>query len=79
MGDVNKLSVSLSGTPLTFTPDINDAASKFTIVDAHQGFTIPYVQLAQYNVNGSIFYLNDKNQAGANTTGTATITIKEEA
>lgn len=79
VGDVTKLVANLSGTPLTFTPDVNDAVLKFTIVDQHQGFTDPYVQVAQYKADGSIFYLNDRDQAGANTTGTMTVTLREDA
>ncbi|MFY0656173.1 MAG: hypothetical protein JXR12_05310 [Neptunomonas phycophila] len=79
VGDPNKLNVTLSGVPLTFAPDTNDAALTFTVVDAHQGFTDPYVQVANYDPNGYILYLNDRDQAGANTTGTMTVTIREDA
>lgn len=79
VGDPNKMVVSLSGVPLTFVPNIDDAALSFTIVDRHQGFTDPYVQVAQYDPDGYILYLNDRDQAGANTTGTMTITIREDA
>ncbi|MNN58032.1 hypothetical protein D3C81_1730570 [compost metagenome] len=79
VGDVTKLSANLSGTPLTFTPDVNDATLKFTISDVAQGFQTPYVQVAAYDANGHFFYLNDRDQAGANTTGTMTVTIREDA
>lgn len=79
VGDVTKLSANLSGTALTFTPDVNDATLKFTISDVAQGFETPYVQVAQYDANGHFFYLNDRDQAGANTTGTMTVTIREDA
>ena len=79
VGDVSKLSANLSGTVLTFTPDVNDAPLKFTITDVGQGFGTPYVQVAQYDPNGHFFYLNDRDQAGANTTGTMTVTIREDA
>ena len=79
VGDPNKLNVTLSGVPLSFAPDTNDAALTFTVVDAHQGFTDPYVQVANYDPNGYILYLNDRDQAGANTTGTMTVTIREDA
>lgn len=79
VGDVTKLSANLSGTALTFTPDVNDATLKFTISDVGQGFETPYVQVAAYDANGHFFYLNDRDQAGANTTGTMTVTIREDA
>ena len=79
VANVNKLVASLSGTPLTFTPDVNDATLKFTITDKAQGFTNPYVQVAQYDPKGTYFYLNDRDQAGANTTGTMTVTLREDA
>lgn len=79
VGDVTKLSANLSGTALTFVANTTDAALKFTITDVAQGFTLPYVQVAQYDANGHFFYLNDRDQAGANTTGTMTVTIREDA
>ncbi len=79
VGDVTKLVASLAGTPLTFVSNVNDATLSFTIVDRPQGFSNPYVQVAQYDPNGHYFYLNDRDQAGANTTGTLTFTIREDA
>lgn len=79
VGDVTKLSANLSGTVLTFTPDVNDASLKFTISDVGQGFSTPYTQVAAYDAHGHFFYLNDRDQAGANTTGTMTVTIREDA
>lgn len=79
VGDVSKLSANLSGTVLTFTPDVNDASLKFTISDVGQGFGTPYTQVAAYDAHGHFFYLNDRDQAGANTTGTMTVTIREDA
>jgi hypothetical protein len=79
VGDVTKLVASLSGTALTFTPDVNDASLKFTISNVAQGFFTPYVQVAAYSASGHFFYLNDRDQAGANTTGTMTVTIREDA
>lgn len=79
VGDVTKLVANLSGTALTFTPDVNDATLKFTISDVAQGFETPYVQVAAYSATGHFFYLNDRDQAGANTTGTMTVTIREDA
>lgn len=79
VGDVTKLFANLSGTVLTFTPDVNDAPLKFSISDVGQGFSTPYTQVAAYDANGHFFYLNDRDQAGANTTGTMTVTIREDA
>lgn len=79
VGNVAKLSANLSGTVLTFTPDVNDASLKFTITDVGQGFDTPYTQVAAYSASGHFFYLNDRDQAGANTTGTMTVTIREDA
>lgn len=79
VGDVSKLSASLSGTALTFVANVTDAPLKFTITDVAQGFTLPYVQVAKYDPKGHFFYLNDRDQAGANTTGTMTVTIREDA
>ncbi|MNE27464.1 hypothetical protein D3C80_1208750 [compost metagenome] len=79
VGDVTKLSANLSGTALSFVANTTDAALKFTITDVAQGFTLPYVQVAQYDAHGHFFYLNDRDQAGANTTGTMTVTIREDA
>jgi len=79
VGDVTKLFANLSGTVLTFTPDVNDAPLKFSISDVAQGFATPYVQVAAYSASGHFFYLNDRDQAGANTTGTMTVTIREDA
>lgn len=79
VADVTKLSANLSGTPLTFVANIDDATLSFTIADQPQGFTTPYTQVAAYDPNGTYFYLNDRDQAGSNTTGTMTVTIREDA
>lgn len=79
VGDVTKLSANLSGTAISFVANVNDAPLKFTISDVAQGFTSPYVQVAAYSASGHFFYLNDRDQAGANTTGTMTVTIREDA
>lgn len=79
VGDVTKLKANLSGVALTFASDVVDAPLKFTIVDQAQGFTNPYIQVASYTPTGHIFYLNDRDQAGANTTGKLTVTIREDA
>ncbi len=77
IGDTSKVSVSLAGEQLSFTDNTDDAQMAFTFVDRHQGFTDPYEQIALYDPTGFIFYLNDRDQAGANTTGTMMITIEE--
>lgn len=79
VSNVAKLVANLSGTPLTFVSNINDATLSFTIADQHQGFTTPYSQVASYDPNGQYFYLNDRDQAGSNTTGTMTVTVREDA
>lgn len=73
-----KLVANLSGTPLTFVSNVDDATLSFTVADQPQGFTSPYVQVAQYDPAGAYFYLNDRDQAGSNTTGTMTVTIRED-
>ena len=78
VSDPNKMVVSLSGVQLSFAADTTDAPLTFTVVDKHQGFTDPYVQVANYDPSGYIFYLNDRDQAGSNTTGTMTVTIRED-
>lgn len=77
VSDPQRVSVTLAGEPLSFVDNTEDAPMSFTFVDRHQGFTDPYEQIALYDPNGFIFYLNDRDQAGANTTGTMIITIEE--
>ena len=79
VGDINKVIATLSGVSLNLVTNTDDAPLSFTIVDNHQGFTDPYVQIAQYDPTGYILYVNDRDQSGANTTGTMTITVREVA
>lgn len=77
VSDPLNLTVLLSGVPLTYVPSINDTKSGFTIVDQHQGFTDPYIQVAFHNPNGRILYINDRDQSGSNTTGSMTVVVGE--
>lgn len=68
--DVTKLSVTLTGaSPLTFFPDTNSRDNGFSIVDA----------LGNYNAAGGFIFLSDGALAGANTSGSLSITIQEDA
>ena len=77
VSDPTKLEVFLTGVPLSYVASIDDTPLAFTVVDSHQGFTDPYIQLAGHDPIGRILYINDRDQAGANTTGTMTLTVRE--
>lgn len=75
--DPTKLEVLLTGVLMSYVATVDDTPLSFTVVDSHQGFTDPYVQVANHSPTGRILYLNDRDQAGANTTGTMTLTVRE--